>query len=106
MAKINRFEDIESWKRTRMLTNEIYMITSSGTFSRDFALRDQIRRAAISILSNIAEGSNVEAITSSCSFFRLPRDPVAKLALSFTWHSTKLTSQKLSLKVCRNLLTT
>jgi four helix bundle protein len=56
MAKISRFEDIESWKRARMLTNEIYTITSSGTFSRDFALRDQIRRAAISILSNIAEG--------------------------------------------------
>ena len=56
MAKISRFEEIESWKRARMLTNEIYTITSSGTFSRDFALRDQIRRAAISILSNIAEG--------------------------------------------------
>src|SRR5687767_2491505 len=56
MAKISRFEEIESWKRARMLTHEIYKITSSGTFSRDFALRDQIRRAAISILSNIAEG--------------------------------------------------
>ena len=56
MAKISRFEEIESWKRARKLTNEIYKITSSGTFSRDFALRDQIRRAAISILSNIAEG--------------------------------------------------
>jgi four helix bundle protein len=56
MAKITRFEEIESWKRARTLTNEIYKITSLGTFSRDFALRDQIRRAAISILSNIAEG--------------------------------------------------
>ena len=56
MAKISRFEDIESWKQARNLTNEIYKITSLVTFSRDFALRDQIRRAAISILSNIAEG--------------------------------------------------
>jgi len=56
MAKISKFEEIESWKLARKLTNEIYKITSSGTFSRDFALRDQIRRAAISILSNIAEG--------------------------------------------------
>ena len=56
MAKISKFEEIESWKRARMLTNEIYKITSSGTFSKDFALRDQIRRASISILSNIAEG--------------------------------------------------
>jgi len=56
MAKITKFEDIESWKRARRFTNEIYKITSSGQFSRDFGLRDQIRRAAISILSNIAEG--------------------------------------------------
>jgi four helix bundle protein len=56
MAKISRFEEIESWKRARKLTNEIYKITNSGTFSRDFPLRDQIRRAAISVLSNIAEG--------------------------------------------------
>lgn len=56
MAKITRFEDIESWKRARRFTNEIYRITSAGRFSRDFALRDQIRRVAISILSNIAEG--------------------------------------------------
>ena len=56
MAKITKFEDIESWKRARRFTNEIYKITGSGNFSKDFGLRDQIRRAAISILSNIAEG--------------------------------------------------
>lgn len=56
MAKISRFEEIESRKRARKFTNEIYRVTSTGRFSRDFALRDQIRRAAISILSNIAEG--------------------------------------------------
>ena len=56
MAKITKFEDIESWKRARRFTNEIYRITNAGKFSRDFVLRDQIRRAAISILSNIAEG--------------------------------------------------
>ena len=56
MAKICKFEEIESWKRARHFTNEIYKITGTGKFSRDFGLRDQIRRAAISILSNIAEG--------------------------------------------------
>lgn len=56
MAKITKFEDIESWKRARRFTNEIYKVTSLGRFSRDFGLRDQIRRAAVSILSNIAEG--------------------------------------------------
>lgn len=54
--KIKKFEDIESWKRARRLTNEIYQTTGTGKFARDFGLRDQIRRASISMLSNIAEG--------------------------------------------------
>ena len=56
MAKIKKFEDLECWKRSRKFTNEVYKITGSGKFARDFAFRDQIRRAAVSILSNIAEG--------------------------------------------------
>ena len=56
MVKITRFEDIESWKKARTLTSEIYRITATGEFVRDFGLKDQIRRAAVSILSNIAEG--------------------------------------------------
>ncbi len=56
MVKITRFEEIESWKKARSLTREIYEITSTGQFIRDFGLKDQIRRAAVSILSNIAEG--------------------------------------------------
>ena len=56
MVKIEKFEDIESWKKARKLTNEIYEATSAGSFGRDFELRNQIRRASISILSNIAEG--------------------------------------------------
>ena len=56
MMRIKRFEDIESWKRARALTNEIYKATASGRFVRDFGLKDQIRRAAVSVLSNIAEG--------------------------------------------------
>ena len=56
MARIRKFEDIESWKRARKLANEIYSVTTVGKFTRDFGLRDQIRRASVSILSNIAEG--------------------------------------------------
>ena len=56
MEKIKKFEDIESWKSARKLTSEIYTVTSTGSFVRDFALKDQIRRASVSILSNIAEG--------------------------------------------------
>jgi four helix bundle protein len=56
MAKIKKFEDIESWRKARKLTKDIYSVTSQGKFLRDFSLKDQIRRAAVSILSNIAEG--------------------------------------------------
>lgn len=56
MATFTRFEDIEAWQSGRELTNQIYAASRARTFSRDFALRDQIRRAAISITSNIAEG--------------------------------------------------
>ncbi len=56
MAKIERFEDIEAWKLARELTKSVYQVSSTGAFCRDSALVNQIRRAAISILSNIAEG--------------------------------------------------
>ncbi len=56
MATIERFEDIEAWKKARELTKVVYQLTSIGEFARDYGLRDQMRRAAVSILSNIAEG--------------------------------------------------
>ncbi len=56
MATIQRFEDIEAWQKARALTQTIYQMTSHGAFARDFALRDQIRRASVSSMSNIAEG--------------------------------------------------
>ena len=56
MATIHRFEDILGWQRARILTRLIYDMSTDSSFSKDFALRDQIRRAAISIMLNIAEG--------------------------------------------------
>jgi four helix bundle protein len=56
MGKIERFEDIEAWKKARELTKIIYEITSQGRIAADFPLRDQLRRASISIMANIAEG--------------------------------------------------
>ncbi len=54
--KIERFEDIESWKLARELTNQVYKITSTEKFKKDYGLKDQIQRASISIMANIAEG--------------------------------------------------
>ena len=56
MAKIEKFQDIEAWKMARKVTKMIYDISKQEGFSRDFALCNQIRRASISIVSNIAEG--------------------------------------------------
>ena len=56
MAAIKRFEDIEAWQKARELTKAIYALSNDGQFARDFGLRDQIRRASVSIMSNIAEG--------------------------------------------------
>ena len=56
MATAKRFEDLEVWQKAKELANLIYRLSSAGTFSRDFGLRDQMRRASVSIMSNIAEG--------------------------------------------------
>ncbi len=56
MATFQKFEDMEAWQRARVLTNQIYDVTSQDSFRRDLNLVDQLRRAAISIMSNIAEG--------------------------------------------------
>ena len=54
--KIERFEDFIAWQKARKLTADIYRVTSEGNFARDFGLKDQIRRAAVSSMSNLAEG--------------------------------------------------
>ncbi|MFH0888371.1 MAG: four helix bundle protein [Planctomycetota bacterium] len=56
MGTIKRFEDIEAWQKARELVKDIYDLTSKGNFARDYSLRDQIRRAAVSVMLNIAEG--------------------------------------------------
>ena len=56
MGKITRFEEIEAWQKARQLSAAVYKRTNRGDFARDFGLRDQIRRAAVSVMSNIAEG--------------------------------------------------
>jgi four helix bundle protein len=56
MASIQKFEEIEAWQKGRELTRRIYQLAGKEQFARDFTLKDQIKRAAISITSNIAEG--------------------------------------------------
>ena len=53
---IERFEDIEAWKKARALATAVYKATKEPLFSKDFGLRDQVQRAAVSVMANISEG--------------------------------------------------
>ena len=55
-GKVTRFEDLIAWQKARELVRNVYRITNHPPFQRDFGLRNQIQRAAVSIMSNIAEG--------------------------------------------------
>ena len=73
------FQDLVVWQRGRELAVLVYQQTSSGLFSRDYALRDQMRRAAISIASNIAEGDERETDREAIRFFYVAKGSAAEL---------------------------
>ncbi len=56
MAKVESFEDLEVWKLARVLAGKIHSFSSQGDFCKDYGFKDQIQRAAVSIVSNVAEG--------------------------------------------------
>ena len=56
MGKVQKFEDLIAWQKSRELTRDIYQVTREGSFAKDFGLSGQIQRASVSIMSNIAEG--------------------------------------------------
>ena len=79
MATFHRFEEIESWKKAREITRLIYKITSDGNFARDFGLRDQIRRASVSIASNIAEGFERDGTKEFVQFLYIAKGSAAEV---------------------------
>jgi four helix bundle protein len=56
ISTFKRFEEIQAWQRARELTREVYEVTRQGAFAKGYGLRDQIRKSAVSVMSNIAEG--------------------------------------------------
>ena len=79
MAKVERFEELDAWRLARAVTKKIYDFSNSGPFARDFGLRDQMRRAAVSILSNIAEGFERHADRSFHQFLVIANGSAAEL---------------------------
>jgi four helix bundle protein len=70
---IHQFEDIESWKEARVLAAKVYEMSNRGKFRTDFGLRDQIQRAAVSIMANIAEGYGRGGKPEFIRFLRISR---------------------------------
>ena len=73
MALIKRFEDIQAWQEARELVKMIYILTSREPFSKDFGMRDQIRRAAVSAVTNIAEGFDCDSNAEFARFLGFAR---------------------------------
>ena len=71
--RVERFEDLIAWQKARVLTAEIYRVSSQGHFARDFGLRDQICRAAVSVMSNIAEGFERNRAAESHHFLSIAK---------------------------------
>ncbi len=79
MIPITRFEDIEAWRKARQLARLVYEVSSDSCFSKDFGLRDQIRRSAISVLSNIAEGFERDGDREFKHFLSIAKGSVGEL---------------------------
>jgi four helix bundle protein len=79
MATFNKFEEIECWKKARELTRRIYEITNQPAFARDFGLKDQIRRAAVSVMSNIAEGYDRSGTAEFVQFLATAKGSAAEV---------------------------
>jgi len=79
MATFRQFEDIDAWQRARALIKEIYALTDQGDFARDFSLKDQIRRASVSIMSNIAEGFERDGTKEFIQFLSIAKGSVGEV---------------------------
>lgn len=73
MSLLTRFEDIQAWQEARKLVKMIYQLTSVGTLAKDFSLRDQMQRAAVSSMTNIAEGFDCESKVEFARFLGIAR---------------------------------
>lgn len=79
MATFRNFEEIAAWQKGRELAKAVYEITERGLFSKDFGLKDQIRRASVSIMSNIAEGFERDGTKEFIQFLSIAKGSVGEV---------------------------
>lgn len=77
--KITKFEDLEIWKRSRELIKVIYKVSASAKFSKDWGLKDQITRASVSVMSNIAEGFDSGSKPEFARFLNISRRSISEI---------------------------
>ncbi len=99
MAKIECFEDLEVWKLAFESANLIYDVTSIGIFSQDYVLRDQIRRAGVSIFSNIAEGFERDGNKEFANFLSIAKGSCveARAQAIFAHHRNYISDEEFGL---------
>ncbi len=78
-VRADKFEDLIAWQKARDLTRAIYQATTTGSFAKDFGLRDQIRRAAVSVMSNLAEGFERGGRSEFHQFLSIAKSSCAEL---------------------------
>jgi len=93
-ARVVRFEDLMAWQKARLLTAAVYETTRKGVFAKDFGLSAQTQRAAVSIMSNLAEGFERNRLGEFISFYQRQRRHVQKSVPSCTSRSISATSIK------------
>ena len=76
---MGKFQDLKVWQRAKELSVFLYRLTGHGAFSKDYSLKDQIRRAAVSIPSNIAEGDELDTDRQSIKFFYIAKGSSAEV---------------------------
>lgn len=73
MSTFKKFEEIQAWQKAREVTKLVYSISNNEKFTKDFSLRDQIKRASVSIMANIAEGHGRRTSTEFANFLNIAR---------------------------------
>jgi four helix bundle protein len=79
VATFKKFEEIQAWQKARPVTTLIYELTNQNNFTRDFGLRDQIRRASVSIMANIAEGHGRRSDKEFANFLNIARGSASEV---------------------------
>jgi four helix bundle protein len=79
MSLIKKFEEIRAWQEARTLSQQVYQITQTGVFAKDYGLRDQIQRAAVSAMANIAEGFDCDSKVEFARFLGIARRSVVEV---------------------------